>query len=152
LSLEAALIANSSVVLFPKLLSSVQPTPARQGIFWKNMRTYLKYARLKWLILAATHIGLWKQTKVETLLLSVSLVVLFPEVLVSKFRLRSTARALWLKLVRPSSAPKAPVQLDEPSPYYWNVIGECYVHGMMDGEAITFQNNNNIKPQTFELR
>jgi hypothetical protein len=47
-----------------------------------------------------------------------------------------------------------PVELPEPDPYYWQLIGECYVDGMMDGEAITYQNEKRatIKPQIFELR
>jgi hypothetical protein len=36
--------------------------------------------------------------------------------------------------------------------FYYQVIGDCYVHGMMDGEAIAYQNERQIKPQTFELR
>ena len=59
---------------------------------------------------------------------------------------------------RPKKAPKLPIvqlaprKVHEPDPYYWVLIGECYIHGFMDGEAIAFQNANNIRPQTFELR
>jgi hypothetical protein len=42
------------------------------------------------------------------------------------------------------------------SPYYYKLVGECYVHGMMDGEAIQ---NRNLEPflnwtpnQSFDLR
>ena len=44
--------------------------------------------------------------------------------------------------------------LPEPEQYHWQLIGECYVDGMMDGEAIAYQNENRstIKPQIFELR
>ncbi|KAH0543391.1 hypothetical protein FGG08_002249 [Glutinoglossum americanum] len=41
---------------------------------------------------------------------------------------------------------------DDPKHFYYELIGECYVHGMMDGEAIKFQNDYDIKAQTFELR
>jgi hypothetical protein len=46
------------------------------------------------------------------------------------------------------------VPLPEPEQYHWQLIGECYVDGMMDGEAIAYQNENRstIKPQIFELR
>ncbi len=37
-------------------------------------------------------------------------------------------------------------------PEYYKLIGECYIHGMMDNEAIRFQNENGIKPRMFELR
>ncbi|KAF2094529.1 HET-domain-containing protein [Rhizodiscina lignyota] len=49
-------------------------------------------------------------------------------------------------------------QGDDETRYYYKVIGECYVHGMMDGEAIAFQNrhqgdqNGEHKVQIFELR
>ena len=36
--------------------------------------------------------------------------------------------------------------------HYYEVIGECYVHGMMDGEAIEEQNFNKIPSRVFELR
>jgi hypothetical protein len=47
-----------------------------------------------------------------------------------------------------------------PSPYYYILVGECYVHGMMNGEAISFRSRYNpgkrmqdrILNQTFELR
>jgi hypothetical protein len=45
-----------------------------------------------------------------------------------------------------------------PSPIYYKLLGECYVSGMMNGEAISLQNQNivkkepSMKPQTFELR
>jgi len=35
---------------------------------------------------------------------------------------------------------------------YYRLFGECYVHDMMNGEAIAFQNLHEIKEQTFELR
>jgi hypothetical protein len=36
--------------------------------------------------------------------------------------------------------------------FWYEFIGECYVHGMMDGDAIKHQNENGIKAQSFELR
>jgi hypothetical protein len=35
---------------------------------------------------------------------------------------------------------------------WFEFIGECYVHGMMDGEAIEKQNNEKLQRQLFELR
>ena len=35
---------------------------------------------------------------------------------------------------------------------YYEVLGECYVHGMMDGEAMAYQNKKGIRAQVFELR
>lgn len=34
---------------------------------------------------------------------------------------------------------------------YYKFIGECYLHGMMDGEAITYQNDKNVMAETFEI-
>ena len=36
--------------------------------------------------------------------------------------------------------------------HYYEVIGECYVHGMMDGEAFAAKNARKIGQQIFELR
>lgn len=36
--------------------------------------------------------------------------------------------------------------------YWYQFLGECYVHGMMDGEAIKKQNMDQIASQVFELR
>lgn len=51
----------------------------------------------------------------------------------------------------------APVEQDDNTPaikYYWRMIGECYVHGMMDGEAIAWQNDKGVeaKAELFDLR
>jgi hypothetical protein len=36
--------------------------------------------------------------------------------------------------------------------YYYQFMGEAYVHGMMDGEAMEYQNMQKIKTSLFELR
>jgi hypothetical protein len=38
-----------------------------------------------------------------------------------------------------------------PSKYY-RLFGECYVHGMMNGEAIALQNKRSQLQQVFEIR
>ena len=35
---------------------------------------------------------------------------------------------------------------------YYEFLGECHIHGMMDGEAMTYQNENRIGAKVFELR
>jgi hypothetical protein len=35
---------------------------------------------------------------------------------------------------------------------FYELLGDCYVHGMMDGEAVDFQEKNCIQPVVFELR
>ncbi len=36
--------------------------------------------------------------------------------------------------------------------YYYRFLGECYVHGIMDGEGMAYQNENSIRKTLFELR
>ena len=35
---------------------------------------------------------------------------------------------------------------------YFQLVGECYVHGMMDGEAIPTAKKNGYEEEWFELR
>ena len=35
---------------------------------------------------------------------------------------------------------------------YYDFLGECYRHGMMDGEAMLYQNQHSIPARVFELR
>jgi hypothetical protein len=48
------------------------------------------------------------------------------------------------KRVTPGIAPRAK--------YYYRIVGECYIHGMMEGEAIEWQNQRRIKSEVFEIR
>jgi hypothetical protein len=36
--------------------------------------------------------------------------------------------------------------------HHYELVGDCYVHGMMDGEAFTMQQARNIPQTQFELR
>lgn len=36
--------------------------------------------------------------------------------------------------------------------HYYKFIGECYIHGMMDGEALRHQRIRKLQQQEFELR
>lgn len=36
--------------------------------------------------------------------------------------------------------------------WHYEFHGECYIHGMMDGEAMAYQNHHGIQAQPFELR
>jgi hypothetical protein len=40
----------------------------------------------------------------------------------------------------------------EQSSVFYELIGECYLHGMMDGEAIKHQEATGIETQIFELQ
>jgi len=41
---------------------------------------------------------------------------------------------------------------NHPQSHYYKFLGECYLHGVMNGEAIKWQNQENIPSQSFELR
>ena len=55
----------------------------------------------------------------------------------------------WLESVL--MKPEEPVN-DEFDGFYYEIIGECYVHGMMNGEALEWQNEKEVKARVFELR
>ncbi len=43
-------------------------------------------------------------------------------------------------------------KMGEDGQWYYEMMGECYVHGMMDGEAMAHQNNEGIPTTVFEIR
>lgn len=53
-------------------------------------------------------------------------------------------------LMSPVSSNEPAIERDEN--FWYEFIGECYVHGMMDGDAIKYQNQNEIRARVFELR
>ena len=57
----------------------------------------------------------------------------------------------WQDKIRPRPQTQEPLK-ENVSKYYYEFVGECYLHGMMDGEAIKYQNDNEIKAEIFELR
>ena len=57
----------------------------------------------------------------------------------------------WRARIRPRPTPLETVK-ENASKYYYEFVGECYLHGMMDGEAIKYQNDNEIKAEIFEIR
>jgi hypothetical protein len=42
--------------------------------------------------------------------------------------------------------------LGDDSRWWYQMFGECYIHGMMDGEAMAHQNNEGIPTTVFEIR
>ena len=36
--------------------------------------------------------------------------------------------------------------------HHYELVGDCYIHGMMNGEAFTMQQTRNIPQTQFELR
>ena len=43
-------------------------------------------------------------------------------------------------------------KIGEDGQWYYEMMGECYVHGMMDGEGMAYQNNEGISTTVFEIR
>ncbi len=41
---------------------------------------------------------------------------------------------------------------DKEPDYYYKLVGECYVHGMMDSEAIKLQNEGDFEARVLEIR
>ena len=76
----------------------------------------------------------------------VFLFLIFPRKLVR--RLWTWLVIFWLRHSPKKNKPREELV----SRCYYRFIGECYLHGMMDGEAISYQNEKDIKAETFELR
>ena len=57
----------------------------------------------------------------------------------------------WQAKIRPRPNTDEPLK-ESADKYHYEFVGECYIHGMMDGEAIKYQNDNHIKAEMFELR
>ena len=55
----------------------------------------------------------------------------------------------WLELVLVKPKEIANEKSDR---FYYEIVGECYVHGMMNGEALEWQNEKEVKAKFFELR
>lgn len=47
---------------------------------------------------------------------------------------------------------RLPDNSEDDSYYYYQLLGEAYIHGMIDGAAIQYQSRNRIPTQLFELR
>ncbi|KAL9615692.1 MAG: hypothetical protein Q9160_009333 [Pyrenula sp. 1 TL-2023] len=43
-------------------------------------------------------------------------------------------------------------RLGDDGQWYYEMLGECYIHGMMDGEAMAHQNDKGIPQKVFEIR
>ncbi|KAL9088486.1 MAG: hypothetical protein Q9165_006210 [Trypethelium subeluteriae] len=43
-------------------------------------------------------------------------------------------------------------RLGDDGRYWYEMFGECYIHGMMDGEAMAYQNNKGCPTTVFEIR
>lgn len=109
---------------------------------------------LETLIVVATHFEQWRSWILETTVILMGFLLFFhqPPSLASKARpsvMTSSASFRRLKSLFTRSRVSQAISSGE---CYWRLIGECYVHGFMNGKAIRLQNREDIKAQTFELR
>lgn len=121
-----------------------------QGL--QSIRVYQRFAGSITSVCIALYIKYWRHVNLErdlvgeiigfTLILAV-LPWPIRRLWVAALRIWRTASSYWTK------KPRRRLPLDQ---FYYEVIGDCYVHGMMDGEAIAFQNDEGTRPQIFELR
>ena len=119
-----------------------RPKIGKRKSIW---RRYWHYSRL--IVPAAFVIFITlEHLSLITLCISITLILVFPELLLGK---------IWSRLVReyrirlPLMPKKTGGQANR---NYYKLIGPCYVHGMMNGEAIMYQNDNQVRPEIFELR
>ncbi|MCJ1275389.1 hypothetical protein MMC21_003192 [Puttea exsequens] len=138
-------------LLYRELLhDSISRTPKLvRRCIRRGFKVYNILALSGLIVLGALCIGIDVRMSLPKMFLSVyfGLVVvlaLFPRRVL--WRIWSELVINWLRL-RPSKKPRDELV----SLSYYRFIGECYLHGMMDSEAITYQNDNNIKAETFEL-
>ena len=60
------------------------------------------------------------------------------------------AHSDWIKKLR--ALPPKNLPQDEGKKFHYEFIGECYLHGMMDGEAMEVLNSEEPPPRVFEIR
>ena len=115
------------------------------------LRIVLRYAAKGRYLVIVTIVILSKFSEhVGLLYLLTAFLCLFPESLLSKVFATASLeirRGLAMNRNKPTASRQSNIR-----DHYFELVGECYLHGMMNGEAIALQNNKNIKAQTFEIR
>jgi hypothetical protein len=128
---EAARYTSLAVVLLEFLLWQPKLTIA---LFWAPHLNPWHTVAFKGLLLISLVLAL--NSRVPMTLLEVALMRVQP----------------CLKRRRQPSARAAQKQEIENRRHYYQLIGACYLHGMMNGEAIRMQNEHEIKAERFEIR
>ena len=146
---DTAIIVIGFVLLVPQGIWSALPRSKRRSGFPRmQIWWFLDYIELMRQFLFSILIVYWRKLMLVTLALSLNVFLMFPWQSLPK---------VWPAVKRRYGEWKnrgnviKPARTERPR-YYWTLIGACYVHGMMDGEAITHQNSKQIKPEKFELR
>lgn len=125
--------------------------------------TAVKTGKSAWVMLRhisvvtfAFYIRLWEQLQLNGFILAGFIAILllfegFPWIL-EGFALRAWLRAGRSWQIMGKKKTKVVVQAQGPENCYYELVGPCYVHGIMNGEAISLQNEDELKAQVFELR
>ncbi|MCJ1398968.1 hypothetical protein MMC11_002170 [Xylographa trunciseda] len=167
---QAALTGNILLCISQQLIWSDQTSTVPGENTLQNqqrgdIRAYKEYFKIIPLLLVGSQIRLWTSLTLENvypvlITFVFGLIAAFPQLrLLAKLRAIITSR--WQQWRDKMSTARYPIRVEEFAQYYWKLIGECYVHGMMNGEAIALQNDeianglqegDRIKARTFELR
>ena len=167
---EAALIGELLVCISQQLIWSDQTdgVPVDHTLRAQStdgIRAFKDYIKIIPLLLVASQVRFWTRLSVANMypvliMVVIGLITAFPQ-LQPLTKLRSITTDRWHQWRDKISTARFPIRVEEPAQYYWTLVGECYVHGMMNGEAIALQNDeiasglqegDNIKARTFELR
>lgn len=129
--------------------------PYKVKVNWKRYWDYTKHVAV---VAPAIYLKVWDQLAAENLVLArfvafAILLGIFPDILIRQ------AGQLWLRIARnmPTWMERTPKATGSGqgrrfNDCYYELISPCYVHGMVNGEAIQFQNENQIKAEVFDLR
>lgn len=162
LTFRGAALFNSLLFVLLHPFDNVRPTLRHQSWARVLKGTY-QIARLYCAVRLIAHVFRWTEHVLERLAVVACFSILLHCILMSEDDYKYFITAKWYheyreqyneekKTKRPPKALPERKSLLEPAQHYWKLIGECYIDGMMDGEAITLQNREGIRPKIFELR
>jgi hypothetical protein len=158
LTFRGAALFNSLLFVLLHPFDNVRPTLHRPS--WARLLHGIYHiARLYCAIRLIAHVFRWTENVFERLAVATSFSMLIHCILMSEDEYKYFITGGWFhecweryyKTKPPDVIPERK-PLPEPAKEYWVLIGECYIDGMMDGEAITLQNREVIRPRIFELR
>jgi hypothetical protein len=111
-------------------------------------------------VLWTSHLNLWYTTAFKGLLLISLALALNHRVFLAPLEvvlIQIQSRLGWKRQSSTLVVKKQEIDISQKqeikiSRHYYQLIGACYLHGMMNGEAIRVQNEHNIKAESFEIR
>ncbi|MCJ1447875.1 MAG: hypothetical protein MMC23_008387 [Stictis urceolatum] len=140
------IVAGGAKLLLGNKLPSPVDTQVRRSREFRDIAPYLYYTRLSWPLTVLLIAYIWG-FNLYIALLPITLVLLFPNIFLAVYI------DLWQNWAIKVDKPKLRSHVRDPHEIeYWVIKGECYIHGMMNGEAIEVQNSQKIKARRFEIR